>query len=75
MISGEPGRSLSLGVVRSVWRDGLARWRGENARKRERERDGLQTERRRETNDGGERKNELNKAKQCMAFLSVLSHI
>ena len=47
MISGEPGRSLSLGVVRSamarsMWQDrrgeiGLARGRGENARQRERE--------------------------------------
>ena len=100
--SGEPGRSLSLGVVRSAWQDGLARrrgetswrdgvvrWRGETARRdgkarmpdrerereRERERDGLQTERPRETNDGGERKNELNKAKQCIAFFSVPSHI
>ena len=29
--SGEPGRSLSLGVVRSAWRDGLVRQRGETA--------------------------------------------
>ena len=29
--SGEPGRSLSLGVVRSAWRDGLVRRRGETA--------------------------------------------
>ena len=29
--SGEPGRSLSLGVVRSVWRDGLVRQRGETS--------------------------------------------
>ena len=91
MISGEPGRSLSLGVARrlgeTAWRDVLARRRGETARRdgkarmpdkereRERERDGLQTERPRETNDGGERKNELNKAKQCIAFFSVPSHI
>ena len=31
--SGEPGRSLSLGVVRSAWRDGLVRRRGETARR------------------------------------------
>ena len=29
--SGEPGRSPSLGVVRSAWRDGLVRQRGETA--------------------------------------------
>ena len=42
---------------------------------RERERDGLQTKRPRETNGGGERKIELNKAQQFIAFLSVPSHI
>ena len=31
MTSGEPGRSLSLGVVRLAWRDGLVRRRGETA--------------------------------------------
>ena len=53
--SGEPRRSLSLGVVRSAWRDGVARrlvemawrdgaasWRGETARRE------CQTERERE---------------------------
>ena len=29
--SGEPGRSLSLGMVRSAWRDGLVSQRGETA--------------------------------------------
>ena len=35
--SGEPGRSLSLGVARrlgeTAWRDVLSRWRGETARR------------------------------------------
>ena len=64
MISGEPRRSLSLGVARltMVRRRGETAWRDgdENARHRERKRERCVADGERQM-IGGERKNELNK--------------